>query len=54
MDVILAMLLTGMLIGLIALAGYIWAVKSGQFDDLDEPAYQMMRDDDDWEGSTNG
>jgi cbb3-type cytochrome oxidase maturation protein len=36
-----------LLFSLIFVAAFIWAVKSGQFTDIEEPKYQMMRDDDD-------
>lgn len=32
---------------IIAIWGFIWAVKNGQFDDLDGPAYRILMDDDD-------
>lgn len=31
----------------IAVWGFIWAVKTGQFDDLEGPAYRILMDDDD-------
>lgn len=34
-----------LMIGLIFIGAFIWAVKSGQFTDIEEPKYQMMRDD---------
>ncbi|MFP4561249.1 MAG: cbb3-type cytochrome oxidase assembly protein CcoS [Thiohalorhabdus sp.] len=30
-----------------ALAALFWAIKSGQFDDLEGPAYRILHDDDD-------
>lgn len=33
------------LVGLI-IAGFFWAVNSGQFDDLEGPAYRILQDDD--------
>jgi cbb3-type cytochrome oxidase maturation protein len=33
------------LVGLI-IAGFIWAVNSGQFDDLQGPAYRILQDQD--------
>ena len=27
-------------------AGFVWSVKSGQFDDLEGPAYRILADDD--------
>lgn len=32
---------------IIAIWGFIWAIKNGQFDDLDGPAYRILMDDDD-------
>lgn len=31
----------------IAAAGFLWAIRSGQFDDLEGPAYRILMDDDD-------
>ena len=30
----------------IAVAAFVWAVRRGQFDDLDTPAIDILRDDD--------
>lgn len=30
---------------LIAVAGFVWATRRGQFDDLETPALRMLRDD---------
>ena len=36
----------------VAIAGiFVWAVRSGQFDDLDTPAVRILADDDEEEGS---
>jgi cbb3-type cytochrome oxidase maturation protein len=35
------------IIMIIAIWGFIWAIKNGQFDDLDGPAYRILMDDDD-------
>jgi cbb3-type cytochrome oxidase maturation protein len=32
---------------IIAIWGFIWAIKNGQFDDLEGPAYRILMDDDD-------
>ena len=37
-----SLLVVGLIIG-----AFIWAVKSGQFDDLEGPAHQILMDDDD-------
>lgn len=34
-------------LGLLGLAGFLWALKSGQFDDLDGAANRILFDDDD-------
>jgi cbb3-type cytochrome oxidase maturation protein len=31
----------------IAILAFIWSVKTGQFDDLEGPAYRILMDDDD-------
>jgi cbb3-type cytochrome oxidase maturation protein len=36
-----------LLLGLIGLAAFIWALRSGQFEDLDGAAYRALEDDDD-------
>ena len=36
---------TLLLVG-IAVAVFFWAVRSGQFDDLDSPAWRILHDDD--------
>lgn len=33
----------------IGIAAFFWAVRSGQFDDLDSPAYSILMDEDDEE-----
>lgn len=32
-------------LGLVGLAGFLWALKSGQFEDLDGAAYRILDDD---------
>lgn len=34
-------------LGLLGLAGFLWALKSGQFDDLDGAAHRILLDDED-------
>ncbi len=33
-------------LGLLGLAGFLWSLKSGQFEDLDGAAYRILDDDD--------
>ena len=35
----------------IAIAAFAWAVRGGQFDDLDTPPLDILRDDDDGPGT---
>ena len=37
----------GLVIFGIAIWAFIWAVKSGQFDDMEGPAHRILMDDDD-------
>jgi cbb3-type cytochrome oxidase maturation protein len=38
--------ITLLLVG-VAVAVFFWAMRSGQFDDLDSPAWRVLGDDDD-------
>lgn len=40
-------ILLGVLVMLILVIAFIFTVKSGQYDDLDGPAYRILMDDDD-------
>lgn len=45
---ILYLLIPIVLLGLgVALGALIWAIKSGQFEDLEGPAHRILMDDDD-------
>ena len=45
MSVIIFLIILGILVAGGFLAGYIWAVKSGQYDDTESPAMRMLFDD---------
>ena len=47
MTVLFIVLPLAILIGAGGLAAFIWAARSGQFDDLDTPAVRMLFDDED-------
>ena len=47
MSVIYVLLPVATLLAAAAVAGFIWAVRRGQFDDLDTPAVRMLYDDED-------
>ena len=45
MSIIYVLLPVSIFLALIALAFYIWAVKHGQFDDLETPAMRVLFED---------
>lgn len=47
MDVIIYLIPAVLFIGLIALIGLTWAIRSGQFEDLDGAAHRILFDDHD-------
>ncbi len=47
MDVIVYLIPAALGLGLLGLIGFLWALKSGQFDDLDGAANRILFDDDD-------
>jgi cbb3-type cytochrome oxidase maturation protein len=46
MDVLLWLIPSALGLGLLGLAAFLWALKSGQFDDLDGAAHRILFDDD--------
>lgn len=47
MDVLLWLIPAALGLGLVGLVAFLWALKSGQFDDLDGAAHRILFDDDD-------
>ena len=47
MTILLWLIPVALLLGLLGLLGFLWALKSGQFDDLDGAAHRILFDDDD-------
>lgn len=47
MTELLYLIAAALSLGLLALAAFLWALKSGQFDDLDGAAHRILFDDDD-------
>lgn len=45
MSIIYLLLPASLILASIAVLGYMWATKSGQFDDLDTPALRMLNED---------
>ena len=46
MNIILVLIPVALLLGAIGLAAFLWALNSGQFDDLDGAAERLLLDDD--------
>ena len=49
---LLMLIPVALLLGGAGLAGFMWALKSGQFDDLDGAAHRILFDDDDIQSPT--
>ena len=47
MTVLLYLIPIALALGLVGLAAFLWALRSGQFDDLDGTANRILFDDDD-------
>ena len=46
MNIIFYLIPLGLALLIVALAAFFWAVRSGQFDDLETPAWRILMDDD--------
>jgi cbb3-type cytochrome oxidase maturation protein len=46
MDAIYILLPAALFLGLIGLALMIWAIRNGQFEDMEGPSYRILFDDD--------
>ena len=47
MDVLIWLIPLALGLGLLGLAAFLWALKSGQFDDLEGASHRILFDDDD-------
>ena len=47
MTVLLYLIPVALTLGLAGLLAFFWAMKNGQFEDLDGAAYRVLRDDED-------
>ncbi len=47
MSALVYLIPAALFLGLLGLAGFLWALKSGQFDDLDGAAHRILLDDED-------
>jgi len=46
MNIIFVSIPIGIILVGLAIAAFFWAVRSGQYDDLDSPAYSILMDED--------
>jgi len=46
MSVILILILASLLVALLFLAGFIWSVRSGQYEDTTTPSMRVLMEDD--------
>lgn len=46
MSVLPILILASLALGLLFLGAFLWATRSGQFDDTDTPAYRILTDED--------
>ena len=46
MNILLMLIPLALLLLAVAIAAFVWAVRRGQFDDLDTPALDILREDD--------
>ncbi len=46
MEIIFILIPVSLVLLGVALWGFFWAVRSGQFDDLDSPAYRILMEED--------
>jgi len=53
MEIVYFLVPASILLALIFFGGYVWAVRSGQFDDLDTPAHRILGDDEQVPGKKN-
>lgn len=47
MDILFLLIPLSLVVIVIAAGGFLWAVKSGQFDDMEGPAHRILMDEDD-------
>ncbi len=47
MDIIAALIPISILLLIVATAAFLWALRGGQYDDLEGPAHRILHDDDD-------
>lgn len=53
MNILLYLIPAALVLGLLGLCAFLWALRSGQFDDLDGAANRILFDDDDAPSQSN-
>ncbi len=46
MTILIYLIPVALLLGGLGLAGFLWSLRSGQFDDLEGPGFRILMDDD--------
>ena len=54
MEILYLLIPLAILLVLVIAAAFLWAVRTGQFEDLEGPAHSILMDDDETPGSTPG
>ena len=49
MGILMVLVPIALFLAIISVAGYLWAVKTGQFDDLETPPHRLLFDEDNLE-----
>lgn len=52
MDILYFLIPLSILLVVIIVAAFLWAIRSGQFDDLEGPAHRILLDDDEQNGQS--
>lgn len=47
MTIIIYLIPVALALGLLGLGAFVWSIRSGQFDDMQGPAYRILDNDDD-------
>ena len=47
MTIIIYLIPVALALGLLGLGAFVWSIRSGQFDDMQGPAYRSLDNDDD-------
>lgn len=47
MDILIYLIPIALFLSLLGLAGFLWSLRSGQYDDLDGAAFRILMEDDD-------